>query len=60
MPQCSECQGFFPIPEDALDYEAGVADCVREIRDSMGKYWHSRKVKAEMDAGKCPDFKTKK
>jgi hypothetical protein len=59
VPKCSECKSFFLIPEDALDYEEGVGDCVREIRDSMGKYWHTRKVKAEMDASECPGFKAK-
>ena len=59
MPICRECKSFVPIPEDAWDYEAGIGDCIRELRDSLGKYWHAKKVKAEMDASKCPDFKVK-
>ena len=59
MPTCEECKNSYPIPEDAMDYEPGVGDCVREIRDWSGKYWHARKVKLNVDAAKCPDFKLK-
>ena len=57
MPQCKECKSFFLVPENEWDYEKGAGDCVRELSDNKGKYWHARKTKEEMDALKCTDFK---
>jgi hypothetical protein len=60
MPECKECRFFFPVSEDADDYEKGLGDCVREQSDDHGKFWSSRPVMEDgTDAAKC-DFFTKK
>lgn len=56
MACCRECRFFFPIPEDADDYERGKGDCVREERDDKGKYWLARPVMGDHDASKCQFF----
>ena len=57
MANCVECSFFFPIPEDADDYEKGKGDCVNEKKDEKGKYWLSKPV-LESDAT-CESFKKK-
>lgn len=42
MANCKECSFFFPISEDADDFEQGKGDCVNEKKDEKGKYWLSR------------------
>lgn len=60
MAYCKECRFFFPIPEDADDYEKGLGDCVREQSDDHGKFWSARPVMEDgPDASKC-DCYTKK
>jgi benzylsuccinate synthase/naphthyl-2-methylsuccinate synthase gamma subunit len=39
MPECQACAYFFPIPEDAIDFEKGKGDCVTQVSDEKGKYW---------------------
>lgn len=56
MAMCKECERFHLIPDTAWDNEKGVGDCVRELRDEKGKYWHSRKEKEDST---CSDFKAK-
>lgn len=56
MSYCKECRFFFPIPQDADDYEPGKGDCVREEQDDKGKYWLAKPVMGEQDAGKCGFF----
>ena len=41
MTTCKECEQFFPVPQDADDYEQGMGDCVSEKQDEKGKYWLS-------------------
>ena len=49
---------YFPIPKDAMDYEEGVLDCVEEIRDDKGKYWHTKKVKrSKLDSSELSKIK---
>ena len=44
MTTCKDCSYFFPVPENAGDFEAGKADCVIEKEDAKGKYWLSKPV----------------
>jgi benzylsuccinate synthase len=44
MTTCANCVFFFPVPEDAGDYEPGKGDCVTEKQDAKGKYWTSTPV----------------
>ena len=44
MATCSSCTLFFPVPENAGDYEPGKGDCVTEKQDEKGKYWRSKPV----------------
>lgn len=53
MAFCKECRFYFPIPEDADDFEKGKGDCVREEKDDKGKYWSARPVMDTQDAAKC-------
>ncbi len=55
MATCKECSFYFPIPENAGDYEAGKGDCVTEKEDAKGKYWLSRPTK--IDSPTCQNFK---
>jgi hypothetical protein len=59
MAICAECKSFFPIPENADDFEQGKGDCVREEKDEKGKYWLSKPVMGDMAADKCPYFMKK-
>lgn len=59
MSYCKECRFYFPIPEDADDYEKGKGDCVREERDDKGKYWSAKPVMGDQEANRC-QFYTKK
>jgi benzylsuccinate synthase/naphthyl-2-methylsuccinate synthase gamma subunit len=54
MATCEECTFFFPIPEDADDYEAGKGDCVTEKKDEKGKYWLSKPVFVNSET--CNEF----
>lgn len=54
---CKQCASFFPVPENADDFEAGKADCVLEKEDEKGKYWLSKPV--FQDGARCAAFKTK-
>lgn len=56
MAYCKECRFFFPIPQDADDYEPGKGDCVLEEQDDKGKYWKAKPVMGDNDASKCPSF----
>jgi benzylsuccinate synthase len=58
MANCSECAGFFKIPEADLDYEPGKGDCVMEKRDQKGKFWLSKPV-LESDAA-CGNMQPKR
>lgn len=42
MATCKECTYYFPVPENAGDYEPGKGDCVTQVEDAKGKYWLSR------------------
>ena len=55
MTKCEDCSFFFPIPEDADDYEPGKGDCVSAREDDKGKYWTAKIVSKDMEA--CADFK---
>lgn len=55
MANCKECSYYFPIPQDAGDYEAGKGDCVTEKEDAKGKYWLSKPTTNESSA--CSAFK---
>lgn len=55
MATCKECSFYFPIPENAGDYEAGKGDCVTEKEDAKGKYWLSKPTK--IDSSSCKTFK---
>ncbi len=55
MTKCEECGFFFPIPEDADDYEPGKGDCISAREDDKGKYWTAKIVSKDMEA--CADFK---
>lgn len=57
MANCGECAFFFPIPEDADDYEKGKGDCVTEKKDEKGKYWLSKPVFESNES--CESFKKK-
>ncbi len=57
MANCGECSFFFPIPEDADDFEQGKGDCVNEKKDEKGKYWLSRPVLESNET--CESFKKK-
>jgi len=54
MSTCEACSFFFPIPEDADDYEPGKGDCVLEKKDEKGKYWLSKPVLKETES--CANF----
>jgi hypothetical protein len=56
MAFCKECRFFFPIPEDADDYEEGKGDCVREEQDDKGKFWLSKPTTCDSDTSKCANF----
>ena len=56
MAMCKECECFHLIPDTEWDHERGTGDCVRTIRDTKGKYWHTAKVKEESN---CVEFKLK-
>jgi len=49
MAKCKECGYFFPVPQDADDYEAGKGDCVNQKEDEKGKYWLSKPVSESND-----------
>jgi hypothetical protein len=54
MTTCKECTYFFPVPENAGDFEPGKGDCVTEKEDAKGKYWLS---KPTTNASKsCPTY----
>lgn len=55
MAMCEDCSFFFPVPENADDYEPGKGDCVTEKQDEKGKYWLSKPVMQNMEA--CGMFK---
>jgi len=57
MAVCGECSFFFPVPEDAGDYDPGKGDCVTEHQDEKGKFWLSKPVMKDQDA--CTMFKKK-
>jgi len=42
MTTCKDCTYFFPVPENAGDFELGKGDCVTEKEDAKGKYWLSK------------------
>lgn len=55
MATCETCTNFFPIPQDADDFEAGKGDCVTQKEDEKGRFWLSKPVFNISDA--CPEFK---
>lgn len=55
MTTCKECSFYFPVPENARDYEAGKGDCVTEKVDAKGKYWLSKPTMNAFPS--CPSFK---
>ena len=55
MKTCEQCTFYFPVPEDAGDYEAGKGDCVIEKEDAKGKYWLSKPITKTSPS--CPTFK---
>lgn len=55
MATCEQCSFFFPVPEDAGDYEPGKGDCVTEKQDEKGKYWLSKPIMKDMET--CGTFK---
>ena len=57
MATCKECSYFFPVPEDAGDYEAGKGDCVTMEKDEKGKYWLSKPTFETTDS--CAKFEAK-
>ncbi len=57
MAICAECKSFFPVPDNADDYEPGKGDCVIEEKDEKGKFWLS---KSTMGKEQCKNFKPKK
>ncbi len=59
MANCAECKSFFPVPENADDYEPGKGDCVIDEKDEKGKFWLSKPVVGNSDAGQCKNFKQK-
>jgi benzylsuccinate synthase/naphthyl-2-methylsuccinate synthase gamma subunit len=54
MSKCADCTFFFPVPEDADDYEKGKGDCVTEKKDEKGKYWLSKPMFEDMES--CDSF----
>ncbi len=57
MRECRQCLCFFPIPEDAYDYEAGKGDCVVQKKDEKGKYWLSKPTFETTET--CPLYQKK-
>ena len=55
MATCEECGYFFPLPQDADEYEAGKGDCVNQKEDEKGKYWLSKPVTVTSE--RCNVFK---
>ena len=55
MAICKDCDYFFPLPEDADDYEKGKGDCVNEKVDEKGKYWLSKPIYE--DSEQCTEYK---
>ena len=49
MIKYGESNHFFPIPEDAADYEPGRGDFVVQKKDEKGTYWHLKPVFADME-----------
>ena len=49
MPKYGDHKNFFPIPEDADDFEPGKGDFVVEIKDEKGEYWLSKSVFADQE-----------
>ena len=49
MIKYGESNHFFPIPEDAADYEPGRGDFVVQRKDEKGTYWHLKPVFADME-----------
>lgn len=60
MAVCAECKSFFPVPDNADDYEPGKGDCVIEEKDEKGKFWLSKPVAGNSNIGQCKNFKPKK
>ncbi|MDA8233343.1 MAG: benzylsuccinate synthase gamma subunit family protein [Clostridia bacterium] len=60
MANCSQCKSFFPIPEDADDFEPGKGDCVRKEKDAKGVWYESKPVMGDKSADNCPKFGQKK
>jgi benzylsuccinate synthase/naphthyl-2-methylsuccinate synthase gamma subunit len=58
MATCENCTFYFPVPNDADDYEQGKGDCVTEKKDEKGAYWLSAPVFNTTDA--CNNFQKKK
>lgn len=56
MTTCKQCSFFFPVPENAGDYEAGKGDCVTEVEDAKGKYWLSKPTQNASTS--CPKYKS--
>lgn len=40
---------FFPIPENAADYEPEKGDFVVQMKDEKGTYWHLKPVFANQE-----------
>jgi len=58
MTTCKDCTYFFPVPENAGDFEPGKGDCVTQTEDAKGKFWLS---KPTINASaSCPTFKKSK
>jgi len=49
MPKYGDHKNFFPIPEDADDFEPGKGDFVVEQKDEKGKFWLSKPVFADQE-----------
>ncbi|GAB6171723.1 hypothetical protein JCM15765_12010 [Paradesulfitobacterium aromaticivorans] len=60
MAICAECKSFFPVPDNADDYESGKGDCVTEEKDEKGKFWLSKSTMGNSVTGQCKNFKPKK
>lgn len=54
MATCKECEHFFPVPQDADDFEKGKGDCVNEEQDEKGKYWLTKPIFDNSE--QCADF----
>jgi benzylsuccinate synthase/naphthyl-2-methylsuccinate synthase gamma subunit len=58
MSTCKDCSYFFPVSQDAYDYEQGKGDCVNEKEDEKGKYWLSKPIFE--DTEQCLVFEQRK